>query len=438
MVLEGSWGDGVFRSIHMFGRAVLVALVLVTAMPSQAQVATIAVDPIEAYYASRLTPLWFAEGAPTPAANSLPGILRRAPLDGLADGRALASQVERAIQAAGQDPNGALQMDRVLSRAWVRYVQTLEGPLQGFEYADDRLQPKVSTPIQILWRVAANQPQLLDHVLRVAAVNPIYSALRDSVWNESLASASPPSAVALNNLARARIIAPQGKSIIIDVRSAKLYMLDHGQLVDSMRVVVGKPQTPTPLIASTIYYATLNPYWNVPQELVQSLVAARVVAQGPSYLRAHNYRIVTKYGPEGTDVPATAVDWKAAAKGAENPLVRQLPGPLNSMGKMKFAFANSGGIYLHDTPNKVPFKQDNRLISNGCIRLEDAQRLGRWLLGREPRTDSTEPDAHVLLPSGVPVYVTYLTISVDQGRPKTLADAYGLDVIEGERAVAAR
>jgi hypothetical protein len=95
------------------------------------------------------------------------------------------------------------------------------------------------------------------------------------------------------------------------------------------------------------------------------------------------------------------------------------------MGTMKVAFANSGGICLHDSPNKVPFKQDNRLISNGCIRLEGAQR-------REPRTDSTEPDAHVLLSSGVPIFVTYLTMSVDQG------DANGLDAIEEGSAVAAR
>ena len=59
----------------------------------------------------------------------------------------------------------------------------------------------------------------------------------------------------------------------------------------------------------------------------------------------------------------------------------------NSMGKLKFNFANPEGIYLHDTPNKVLFAQSNRALSNGCIRLEDAKRLCLWLMGREPVGD---------------------------------------------------
>jgi murein L,D-transpeptidase YcbB/YkuD len=427
--------------IQKFKRAMLAAMavaIIAAGTPSNAQPTTSGADLVEAFYVARSSALWFSGTMPTPAANALRQILRRAQLDGLPDGPALATQVEMAMRTAAQYPNGPLQMDRVLSRAWVQYVQTLERPLPGFEYADDRTAPKVHTAGEILRRAAADQPHLLDHILKVAAVNPIYSALRDAVWNDILSSGNGPSAAALANLDRARVLAPQGKLILIDARSAKLYMIYQGELVDSMRVIVGKPQTPTPLIASTIYYATFNPYWNVPQELVQSLVATRVVAQGLSYLKAHNYRVIDKYGPDGVDLPANSVDWKGAAKAAVQPLVRQLPGPLNSMGKMKFAFANSGGIYLHDTPNKAPFTQENRLISNGCIRLEDASRLGRWLLEREPQTDATQPDTHVLLPSGVPIYVTYLTMRVDQGEPVIVADPYGLDRSEEGRTVAAR
>lgn len=299
---------------------------------------------VEAWYATRASPLWFAGAVPTPAANALPAILKRAQLDGLADGPTLAAQVETAIQTASRYPGGALEMDRLLSNAWVRYVQALQAPMPGFDYADERMKRTPDSAAFILKRAADSQSQLLGHMLKVAAVNPIYSELRDAVWNASQLSGSPPSPAALANLARVRVLAPDGKAIIVDVRAAKLYMIEQGRIVDSMRVVVGKPATQTPMLASTIYYATFNPYWNVPQELVRQLVAPRVVAQGLTYLTAHDYDVVTKYGSGGTSLPPRSVDWKAVAEGRAQARVRQSPGPMNSMGRMKFGFANSEGI----------------------------------------------------------------------------------------------
>jgi murein L,D-transpeptidase YcbB/YkuD len=97
------------------------------------------------------------------------------------------------------------------------------------------------------------------------------------------------------------------------------------------------------------------------------------------------------------------------------------------MGRLKFNFANPEGIYLHDTPNKALFAQSNRALSNGCIRLEDAKRLGRWLMGREPVAPTAAAEQHVTLPGGVPVYVTYLTAQPSIGEPKLVRDIYGWD-----------
>ena len=106
------------------------------------------------------------------------------------------------------------------------------------------------------------------------------------------------------------------------------------------------------------------------------------------------------------------VDWRAVAAGRDKVLVRQLPGPRNSMGQIKIPFPNDSDLYLHDTPNKDLFAQDDRKLSHGCIRLEDAERLGRWLMGREPQAASNDPEQNVLLPSPVPIYLTYLTAQV--------------------------
>ena len=78
------------------------------------------------------------------------------------------------------------------------------------------------------------------------------------------------------------------------------------------------------------------------------------------------------------------------------------------MGQMKFGLAYIDSIYLHDTPNKGLFAGADRNLSNGCVRLEDAPRFARWLLGSEPLTGSAAPEQHVALPRGVPITITYL------------------------------
>jgi murein L,D-transpeptidase YcbB/YkuD len=97
------------------------------------------------------------------------------------------------------------------------------------------------------------------------------------------------------------------------------------------------------------------------------------------------------------------------------------------MGQLKFGFANANDVYLHDTPNKDLFAQDDRDLSNGCIRLEDAQRLGRWLMGSQPVATSADPEQHVLLPKPVPIYVTYFTAHADGGQLSLIDDRYGRD-----------
>jgi murein L,D-transpeptidase YcbB/YkuD len=399
-----------------------IALATPAEAPSQVLAGTSQVD---AYYAFNNAPLWFPRGMPTPGANALPAILVRAQLDGLDDGPALALQVEQAIAAVRSDPSATMQMDRILSSAWVRFVRHLERRMPGFEYADDWAAPRHETAVEILSRAA--QPEQLQLILKIASVNPLYDKFRNALWNESQLTGRTSSPAELANLARLRFVAPSGKYLVVDSNAARLYMLDEHGIADSMRIIVGKPETPTPLLVSVIYYATANPYWNVPDNLIRSLVAARVLSRGKSYLRDHNYQVVTKLGLDADEVPNGSVDWADVAAGKSTIFVRQLPGPYNSMGKLKFGFANAEDVYLHDTPDKSLFDADNRLLSNGCIRLENAQRLGRWLLGSEPEPQSDAAEQHLPLPDPVPIFLTYLTLNLDTGTPALTADAYGKD-----------
>jgi L,D-transpeptidase YcbB len=203
-------------------------------------------------------------------------------------------------------------------------------------------------------------------------------------------------------------IPSRGRFVLVDAASARLFMIENGQVVDSMRVIVGKPDTATPELRSTLWYATLNPYWNVTPDLTRTLIAPNVLRLGYSYLRDRGYEVVTDFGKDAQVLPPESVDWRAVAQGRAHVLVRQRPGPANSMGRVKFGFENSEGIYLHDTPKKELFAQDDRSLSHGCVRLEDAPRLARWLLGRDPHPEGKAPEQYVPVPGGVPILITYL------------------------------
>ena len=200
----------------------------------------------------------------------------------------------------------------------------------------------------------------------------------------------------------------RGRYVLVDAASARLFMVEDGAVRDSMRVIVGKPEAQTPTLASKIYYATLNPYWNVPADLARSLIAPKVLEQGVRYLAERNYQVLASFDEGAAVISPNEIDWRAVADGRATVKLRQLPGPANSMGQVKFGFPNNDGIFLHDTPKKELFAADQRAISNGCVRLEDAPRLARWLMGRDPATLSAEPEQHVLLPQAVPIYITYL------------------------------
>jgi len=385
-------------------------------------------DPaVSAFYASRRgAPLWLADGPGSPAASELIQILKRSAAEGLYDGPGYAAQAEALIaRAQNGDSSALLEADRLLSTGWVKYVQLLHRPAAGMVYAESWVAPRTESSVDILkLAAAAHSPE--RYLQMTTAVNPLYAALRDAA--RATGSTADPRVIA--SLDRVRALPARGRYIVVDTASAHLWMIDDGRIADSMKVIVGKPDAQTPMIASAIHYATLNPYWNVPPDMVRTMIAQNVLSQGTGYLKAHGYQLLSGFGDDPQILSPADVDWKAVAAGREQVRVRQLPGPGNSMGHLKFGFANNAGIYLHDTPKKELFASDDRDLSHGCIRLEDAERLGRWLMGRDPTTDSRDPEQHVLLPSPVPVYVTYLTAQANNGQLTFVDDVYRRDAGE--------
>lgn len=228
------------------------------------------------------------------------------------------------------------------------------------------------------------------------------------------------------NLERARLLPDAAtKHVVVNAASAELAYYDAGAQQGAMKVVVGTAKTPTPMMAGMIRYATLNPYWNLPVDLAASLIAPRMLA-GNS-LKAMGYEVLSDWTAEAQVVDPKTIDWRRVASGDETVRVRQLPGPGNSMGAVKFMFPNDLGIFLHDTPNRELFKRAARQFSNGCVRLEDAHRLGRWLFGEDLTPESDAPEQYRHLPQPVPVYLTYLTAVPDGTSLAHFPDVYGRD-----------
>ena len=197
---------------------------------------------------------------------------------------------------------------------------------------------------------------------------------------------------------------------LVDAGAAEVYLVERDRIADGMRVIVGSPEHETPMMAVLMRDVRVNPYWNVPGEMARTFTAPRVLNQGLSYLTDFHYEVLSDWTADARTVDPAKIDWKKVAAGKSDIRVRQLPGPWNSMGAMKFEMPNDYGIYLHDTPKKGLFAERNRWISNGCIRLEDYRRFASWFFGDVPEGRSGTEEL-VELPEPAPVFMTYFTVA---------------------------
>jgi murein L,D-transpeptidase YcbB/YkuD len=222
------------------------------------------------------------------------------------------------------------------------------------------------------------------------------------------------------------------KHIVVNIPAFRLDVWERDTVALSMRVVVGKKDTPTPIFNDAMTHVVFSPYWNVPPTIAKGETLPSALGD-PSFLRRTNMEVLDEKGqvvdPEAIDLER-AGDYK----------FRQRPGSGNALGLVKFMFPNEFNVYLHDTPADSLFARASRSFSHGCVRVEQPQALAEYLLKdradwtRETITEAMHAGVErtVKLREPVPVYIGYWTVDVTpDGKATFLPDVYGLDARQG-------
>ncbi len=219
--------------------------------------------------------------------------------------------------------------------------------------------------------------------------------------------------------------------VVVNAAAAALDVISGNQKTFSTRVITGDPAHPTPVTAATITAVTFNPPWTVPYSIATKEILPKL-KRDPLYLQRNSIEIV---GREDDPFGQT-VDWNSLS-GSRFPFqLRQRPGPENALGLVKFEMPNEFDVYLHDTPNRSLFAQNERALSHGCVRVDCARDLATHLIGDASiwlTTDLTQAleegrTRRVPLKQPLPVFLLYFTAFVDEdGAVNFRPDIYGRD-----------
>jgi murein L,D-transpeptidase YcbB/YkuD len=217
----------------------------------------------------------------------------------------------------------------------------------------------------------------------------------------------------------------------------RAYDEDH-TLAFEMKVVDGeaKGNHDTPMFVRSMRYMIFRPYWNLPISIIKKELVNHLGAGGKDYMEKNEYEVTTG---NGTPVPSWTVNDLVHGRY----MVRQKPGPKNSLGLVKFMFPNEYDVYMHSTPEMNLFNLTRRDRSHGCIRLNDAEKMADWVLDGQGDwdedsiheamygpTDGSAPvdNKQVGLKKPLTVSVTYLTANGDEdGSMHFFNDIYGYD-----------
>lgn len=217
--------------------------------------------------------------------------------------------------------------------------------------------------------------------------------------------------------------------LLVRTGAYAMTLVEQEQAVEQYRIISGRPHRPTLSFGSDLDYVILNPPWTVPFRLAVEDLLPRQQKDG-SYLARHQIEVLELVDGRWQVVASDSINWAELSRRHFPYLLRQRPGPFNSLGRIRFGMANPYSIYLHDTPQQTLFESSERAFSSGCIRVDGIEELAQRLLGERQLAPVLESlkTRHLRLDRPLPVYLVYLTVWVDeQNQAHYHPDVYGLD-----------
>ncbi|MCI0736770.1 MAG: L,D-transpeptidase family protein [Beijerinckiaceae bacterium] len=219
--------------------------------------------------------------------------------------------------------------------------------------------------------------------------------------------------------------------VVANIPAMEVETVETGIVATRHAAGVGKIDRQSPVMMTKAIDINFNPFWTVPVSIIRKDLIPRM-QKDPKYLSDHKIRIFDK---DGFEHAPDQVNWNSLD--AVNYNFRQDPGgDVNSLGVVRININNPYGVYMHDTPEKGIFGDDDRFVSSGCIRVQNVRDYVAWLLKDTPGWDRPRIDEairsgareDVRLVAAVPVYWVYITAwATPDGQAQFREDIYQRD-----------
>jgi murein L,D-transpeptidase YcbB/YkuD len=327
-------------------------------------------------------------------------------------------------------PLPPVDRDLLLSDAFLSYADALSrGAMPIEDRADDEDLTPEPVDVVAMLDAALASPDPAGVIEALAPATPEYIAMRRAYAEHRTLSAAPspvPGRFERASAERAAAAEKRGRQLVINLERlrwlprhmppdrvvvnaaiARLQLLRNDRPVFTTRVVVGETDKQTPAFQSTIDSVLFNPPWNIPRSIAQKEILPKLAAD-PNYLTSHHMRF------------------------RSNGSIQQEAGRYSALGRLKFEMNDRYDVYLHDTPERSLFQAAARMMSHGCVRVENPRELAVLLLGQPSQVIekgiASGRTGRRALPAPMPIFIVYQTAYVESdGSIQFRADPYERD-----------
>jgi len=263
-------------------------------------------------------------------------------------------------------------------------------------------------------------------MMRDSLAKILRAGIRDSINEETMNKL-------IVNIERSHLKSPPSERYIdVNIPGYYLRVIEGDSVFLESKVIVGKTTSPTPVLESVVTSFVIYPYWHVPRGIATREILPQI-QKDSLYLSAHNYEILDI---DGNVVDPETVSWQNLNANNFPYLLRQREGRENALGIIKFSFDNPYRVYLHDTNGPRLFSREFRALSHGCVRVQKARQLAKYLV-KEDSVYITPDDLDqylalqqrlkIKIPRPVQLYIRYATVEPVKGKLVFYKDIYGKD-----------